>query len=160
VQLCTCIAHPPFLSQLTPAHSGKYASQSTCFPGKQREVILECIDVEDPELSSHVSSRTRSLCLCFCITRSDGSSCASPTVNVRVQEAVIPYMQQRFDYNFVSTSDLHVSGTFMVSTWEGLKGDNPGANWETMKPPLHGIFWKTGEFGCSWQKMGDRLMQP
>ena len=41
-------------------------------------------------------------------------------------------MQQRFDYNFVSTPDLHVSGTFVVSTWEGLKGDNPGANWETM----------------------------
>lgn len=96
----------------------------------------------------------------FCRTQSDGSSCASPTVNVRVQEAVIPHMRQRSDYNFVSIPDLHVSGTFVVSTWEELQGDNPGANWETMKLHLHGIFWKTGELGCSWQKIGEGLVEP
>lgn len=116
--------------------------------------------MEDPELSGRVSSRTRSLCLCFCMTQSDGASCASPTVNVRVQEAVIPHMQQRFDYNFVSTPDLHVSGTFVVSMWEGLKGDNPGANWETRKPHLHGIFWKLGNLGVPGKKWGKGLWSP
>lgn len=69
-------------------------------------------------------------------------------------------MQQRSDYSsrFHSKS-VYISGTPVVSTWEGLTDGNPGVNQETAKFRLYDILWKIGESGCFWQKMGAGLME-